>query len=118
MDELTPAQIEELIVDLRRLEQELTDSLSATRDGARPVDLDEPIGRLSRMEAIQQQKMAEANRARSSSRLRQVKMALVASKGEDFGFCRTCDDPIGFRRLKARPESRLCIACQSELERQ
>jgi DnaK suppressor protein len=115
MDELTPEQIAELREDLLALEVELAESLVATAEGVKPVDLDEPIGRLSRMEAMQQQKMAEANRARTQSRLRGVKRALVLA-GDDYGFCRTCDDPIGFRRLKARPESALCITCQSELE--
>ncbi len=116
MDELTPAQVVELREDLRALEVELQESLVATADGVKPVDLDEPIGRLSRMEAMQQQKMSEANRARTQSRLRGVKRALVMTD-EDYGFCRTCDDPIGYRRLKARPESALCIGCQSELEK-
>lgn len=117
MDELTAEQLVELRADLDALEAELIALLSATSDGVKPVDLDEPIGRLSRMEAIQQQKMAEANRARSKIRLQQIRAARLAFQNDDYGFCRRCDDPIGFRRLKARPESPLCISCQSELER-
>ena len=53
MDELTAEQIEELGQALRALRAELEGLLEATREGTRPVDLDEPIGRLTRMEAIQ-----------------------------------------------------------------
>ena len=35
----------------------------------------------------------------------------------EYGLCRRCDEPIAYRRLKARPESPYCIACQDEIER-
>ena len=31
--------------------------------------------------------------------------------------CRRCEEPIGFRRLQARPETPLCVACQNQRER-
>ena len=85
-------------------------------EGSKPVELGEPIGRLSRMEAIQQQKMTAASHARARLRLKQAKAAYLLMDGEDYGYCRRCDDPIGYPRLKARPETPLCIGCQSSLE--
>jgi DnaK suppressor protein len=117
MDELTDDQIETLRADLQRLQAELERQISQTRDGAKPVDLDEPIGRLSRMDAMQQQKMVEANRRASLLRLDAVKRALAAVEEGDYGWCRLCDESIGFQRLQAKPEVVVCIRCQSERER-
>lgn len=114
---LTAIQIEELERDLRALRRELVDMVDMSDEGARPVDLDQPIGRLSRMDAIQQQKMAESTRGAARRRLQKVGAALVAIDEGTYGDCHECEEPIGFRRLKAKPESRFCVACQSARER-
>ena len=116
MVELTDEQREELWQDLLQLHQELCDLEDATREGARPVDLDQPIGRLSRMDAMQQQAMSAANRRRNKLRLQLVKSALKMDP-EEYGICKKCDDDIGYARLKIRPESPFCVNCQNKSER-
>ncbi len=86
-------------------------------DAAKPVELDQPIGRLTRMDAIQQQQMARAARAALNVRRGQVLSALAAIDAGTYGECKHCEEPIAYPRLQARPESSLCIACQEELER-
>lgn len=115
-DDLTPAQLEHFRTLLVNLVEELESHLNATEDGAKPVDLDEPIGRLSRMEAMQQQSMAKANRQRAEIRLRQVRAALANIDEGDYGFCNKCEEPIPVKRLEVYPESPLCLECQSALE--
>ena len=101
---------------LMALKVELAALLDTTAEGVRPVDLDQPIGRLSRIDAIQQQKLAQANRRRTEIRLRQVMAALAAMAEGDYGECKRCGDEIGDARLDARPEAPVCLACQEELE--
>lgn len=117
MDELTPDQIEEMRSALQERQAELRHLLEVTLDGTRPVDLLQPIGRLTRMDAIQQQKMTAANRRSSEVRLRQVTAALQAIARGDYGPCRRCEEPIGHRRLKARPEAPYCLDCQDAIDR-
>ncbi len=117
VDELMPEQIEELKTVLQERQAGLQHLLEVTREGARPVDLKEPIGRLTRMDAIQQQKMTAANRRSSEIRLQQVNMALNAVERGDYGLCRKCDEPIGHRRLRARPEAPYCLDCQDAIDR-
>ena len=116
MDELTPDQRVELRADLRALKTDLEALLDTTNQGVQPVDLDEPIGRLSRMDAIQQQKMAQANRQRNKQRYQMVIAALAADREDEYGWCKRCDDPVGYGRLKSRPETPFCVACQGALE--
>ncbi len=116
-EELTSEQRGELETNLRKLRVELEKIIEVSKEGTRPVDLDQPIGRISRMDAIQQQKMAESNRRGYKLRLRQVGAALTALAAGEYGACQECEEPIGFRRLKAKPESRLCIECKSAQEK-
>ncbi len=116
-DELTETQIDELRAALEALELELTASLKSAAEGAKVVDLDQPIGRVSRIDAIQQQKMAEASKEKQQLRMGQVRVALAAMESGEYGDCRSCDEPIGYRRLRARPESPFCLRCQGGRER-
>ena len=116
MDELTPDQIatlRELLISRRGQLEEL---LRLGEDGVQPVDLDEPIGRVSRMDAIQQQSMVQANRAAARQRLAQVDGALRRMEEGEYGECLACGDEVGFARLEARPETPFCVACQSSRE--
>ncbi|MED5374271.1 MAG: TraR/DksA family transcriptional regulator [Myxococcota bacterium] len=117
MKELTPEQERELIADLRSLHQQL---LSALSDGDRHevVDLDLPIGRLSRVDALQQQSMAKAERQRTEQRLEQVEAALERVEDGEYGYCCLSGEPIGYKRLKARPEAPFSVASQEKLERE
>jgi DnaK suppressor protein len=117
MNELTQAQIDELKAALAGRRDELKRLLETTREGTRPVDLDEPIGRLTRMDAMQQQNMSVAARRSYDIRLRQIDQALGAIEQQRYGLCRRCEDPIGYARLTARPESPYCLECQDEIDR-
>ena len=115
--QLTPEEAEELGQVLAALRNELEHFLQVTEEGIRPVALDEPIGRLSRMDAMQQQSMARANRQSAQSRLKQVNAARQRFSREEYVDCLECEEPIGYARLTVRPEAVLCIACQSQRER-
>jgi len=116
-DPLADAQVEELVADLRSLQVSLNNQIDTPSDRTETVDLDQPIGRLSRMDAMQQQKMAQAQRGRMRMRLSQIAMALRAHEDETYGDCRACGEPIGYARLKAKPESPLCVRCAESAEK-
>ena len=116
VDELTLEQARTLRTQLQTLRDELKSYLTLAEESSQIVELDQPIGRLSRMDAIQQQQMAAANRSRNQMRLLQVEAALRLDEDE-YGFCRICEDPIAYGRLKIRPEAALCMTCQSQGEK-
>ena len=101
---------------LLELRDELRSMLDLSAEAAKPVDLDQPIGRISRMDAIQQQKMVQASRRAAELRLQQVAAALRRLDDEEYGECLICSEPIAEARLVARPEAPLCIGCQSARE--
>ena len=46
-----------------------------------------------------------------------LRHALAKFEDGSYGLCVVCGQPIGESRLLARPEARLCIACQTRAER-
>ncbi len=97
---------------LTALVAQLTEDLAQADGAARTVALDDPIGRLSRMDAIQQQQMAAAGRRATALRLRQAEAALGRLDTGDWGACLACGEDIDGRRLAARPEVPFCLGCQ------
>ena len=97
--------------------QDITDiSLKTVKDRA-PVELDQQAtGRLSRMDAMQQQGVAASAHKHTSTTLQKVASALKRFETQEFGYCRKCEEPIGYGRLRAQPESALCLNCQSSLD--
>ncbi len=108
---------------LRDFHQRLLDAkasiqalLSQTAADTQPVDLNLPIGRLTRIDAIQMQGMAQMNRHQLEIRLQQVEAALLAHDRGDYGVCRSCKGPMRIERLEVLPESPFCVECQESFE--
>lgn len=116
MHELSAQQLAELHQTLLQLREELRRLLEDSSDGAQPVSLDAPIGRLSRMDAMQQQSMVQANRRTVQARLARIEAALRRHAVDAYGFCSECDEDIPYARLKVQPEAPFCIACQNSKE--
>ena len=100
---------EELLIKKR---DEIEEALASFEESSRPVDLNNPIGRLSRMDAIQQQQMSLESKNRALLTLKQIEAALERVKDGSYGVCLKCEEEISEKRLKARPESPFCTACQ------
>lgn len=102
---------------LRQLKNELLSALDEGGDAARPVNLDQnKVGRLSRMDALQQQAMQQASQQSLRERLAAVARALQAVETGEYGYCEHCGDAIPAARLEIKPEALLCIDCQERLE--
>ncbi len=103
--------------ELLKLRDELQ-RLSATSDeAAAVVELDQSkVGRLSRMDAMQAQAMAQATVQRRALQLRQIQAALARIDADEYGRCQSCDEEIPAKRLEVDPTALYCIQCASEQE--
>jgi len=108
---LTQTQREELrkiIVDeIAGLETQI----ESLREKVRPIAPDCSLGRLTRLEAMGEKQVNETLLRQSELRLTRLRNALQRIDREEFGLCIECEEPIGFPRLKVRPESLRCIEC-------
>ena len=95
----------------------LDEQLAMTGQSAKVVELDQAlVGRVSRIDAIQQQKIAEAGHARALLQLSKLNKAIVLLDSEDYGYCLECGEDIGFARLQIKPESSFCVGCKQAKE--
>ncbi len=101
---------------LLMMEAEIRVLLGQTVQDSKPVDLDLPIGRLSRADAMQMQNMAALNKRQMEIKLKQVEGSLSAIEQGSYGSCRKCNGEIRPARLEARPETPFCIGCQEAFE--
>lgn len=80
--------------------------------GQATVELDQQaVGRLSRMDALQNQAMAQANAARRKVERTRLHAALARMEEGEFGYCDDCGDQIAKGRLELDPAAQLCIDC-------
>lgn len=113
-DPLTPEQVEELRVELERQLRRLRRSAKITREAARPVELDQTaVGRLSRMDAMQNQHLTRNLQEREEMRLEALREALERIGTDTYGVCTACGMAISFDRLSVVPEAKDCGKCGS-----
>jgi len=78
----------------------------------RPVELDQSrVGRLSRMDAMQDQAMALETARRREVELQRIDAALKRIDEGEYGYCLTCGEEIAGKRLKLDPATPVCIDC-------
>jgi DnaK suppressor protein len=99
----------QMLLDRRKALEELSRISAGSRSA---VELDQTkVGRVSRIDAMQQQEMAKATEAQRSAELRKIAAALERVEAGDYGYCIDCDEPIAPKRLEIDPATALCIDC-------
>ena len=84
----------------------------SARDARKPVELDQSkVGRLSRMDAMQDQAMAQESERRRAGELQRIETALERLQSGDYGYCVSCDEAIAPARLELDPAVATCVAC-------
>jgi DnaK suppressor protein len=104
---------QQLTKEREGIERELKD----IQQSLATVQLDQTsVGRLSRMDALQQQSMALGLRERLLFRQRRVGAALLRMETQTYGRCCECETPISIDRLLADPAAPFCPDCQAEID--
>ncbi len=102
---------------LEQRRSELHVDLENGADAAATVQLDQTLqGRLSRMDAMQQQAMAKENRRRQEAELKRIAGALRRLEDDEYGYCAGCGEAIDPARLDIELTTRQCIACAEKAE--
>jgi len=91
--------------------KKITQKISELKEFTEPISPDDAIGRISRMDAINNKSITESSMRNLQTRLDQLQTITQVMHKKDFGQCIKCHKPIAFERLKIRPEIRLCAGC-------
>lgn len=91
---------------------ELAEEDRISAEGRAPVTLQQDsVGRLSRMDAMQQQAMAQAQERRRATERARITAALTRLEEGEWGYCLTCGEAIAEKRLRHDPSVATCVGC-------
>lgn len=103
---------------LGKIKQTILDEISKTEESieefkevTKPIAPDVAIGRISRMDAINNKSVAEAGLRQAQIKLKNLYQVLSQIGHKDFGICLKCNQPIPLGRILIRPQSLLCVYC-------
>ncbi len=107
-------------MDQNEFEQRLNEAIEKTtatiaeyRELTRPEAPDVAIGRVSRMDAINNRSVVEAALRKAEEKLKNLERVKESIGTSEFGKCKKCGQDIPVGRLLIRPESLLCLRCAS-----
>lgn len=112
MEHLTAEQRAALEEALARALAKLERSMRTTDEALKPVKLDQTaVGRLSRIDTLQNQGLTRNLRDREQAKLGQIATAFQRLEAGTYGVCVECGGEIPFARLEVFPETPTCTAC-------
>lgn len=98
-----------LLTEILKTEKAISDYKELTQ----PISPNDAIGRVSRMDAINNKSVNEASLRQAEIKLGNLNRVLSKLDAADFGICLKCKQPIPVGRILIRPESLLCVNCAS-----
>ena len=96
---------------LEELEREIQEDMDANPEDSGVVELDSSIGRLSRMDALQNQQMALELKRRQENQLLRIENAFKRLAKGQYVLCGKCKKPIEEDRLEVFPDAVTCVRC-------
>lgn len=108
MDQITKEQLKKAIeAKIEEIQQLLTELKEATK----PMGLDNAVGRLSRMDYINNKSVNEAGIRKAEESLSGLQRWLSLYNTDKFGKCTRCGKEININRLLLIPQSTRCVHC-------
>ena len=108
---MTSAEKKKLIEIITSKISEVKQEITELEELTQPIPLDAAIGRVSRMDAINNKTINEASLREKKKILKRLERALDQSEEKEFGKCQKCGDDIPFGRLEYMPHTTRCVQC-------
>ena len=113
----SPAERKDVEAKLRERRDAILALIKSHGDDAKPVELDQTrVGRLSRMDALQNQAMAMETERRRQQELDRIDAAFSRLENGTYGECVECGEPIADKRLAFDPSALFCIDCADKAQ--
>lgn len=108
---MSPEEKAEIVEIINSEIEKLTLKINELSEFTGPIAPDDAIGRISRMDAINNKSIMDASMRNLETRLNQLQKISQVVHDKEFGLCTKCHKPIPIERLRIRPEIRLCAGC-------
>ena len=100
-----------LAIEIRKRLIKIEGHIIELRELSKPIEPDCAIGRVSRMDAINNQSINQASLEKKLIQQNGLQAALENINQDDFGKCLNCGAEIQMGRILIMPESRKCVNC-------
>ena len=91
--------------------KDLVFEIDELRQIAKPIEPENSIGRISRMDAINNKSINDRMLRNSLQKLKNLNTGLKRLENVDFGICIKCKREININRLLLIPETLKCVKC-------
>ena len=91
-----------------------SEKINKYKELSKPIAPENSIGRISRMDAINNKSVIEAALRESEFKLKQLQKIRSKIDTKDFGICKSCDDKINPERLLEVPHTTSCFECKNK----
>ena len=112
---MTISEKEKLKTKIEETIKDTAYKIAQLEEVAKPVAPENAIGRVSRMDAINNKSVGEAALRMAQRKLANLKHALANIDKEGFGRCKQCKNPIRPARLMFMPQSPYCVRCAERI---
>ncbi len=111
---MTSDQQEKLQIIIQSKVERLGRQIEELKDLTKPIEPDCAIGRVSRMDAINNKSVNDAALIKKQNQLNGLILAMEDIDKPDFQNCIVCGFEIPIERVFIMPESRKCTSCASK----
>ena len=94
--------------------KETKKDISILKELTKPISPENSIGRVSRMDAINNKSVNEAALRSAIKKLTLLESAFQKINHKDFGLCVRCKNEIPIQRILLIPQSNRCVHCASK----
>jgi DnaK suppressor protein len=103
----------QLTIQINKEIEKTQENIVEYKEVTQPISPENAIGRISRMDAINNKSVVEAALRKAEEKLVSLKFLAEKVNDEDFGLCARCNNPIPFPRMLFLPQSPYCVNCAS-----
>lgn len=100
-----------LIKIILHTKEEILHEISELELKTAPIVPDCSLGRLTRLDAMQEKSINEAVLEKAKIRLKKISYVLTKIDTDEYGICSICEEEIPYARLCIVPESSICVSC-------
>ncbi len=104
---------DEVLLLINKKIDRLKRKIESYQELTKPISPDNSIGRISRMDAINNKSVAEAGLREAQKELSGLEYMITNIDTQEFGLCKKCGKKIPLQRMLLVPQSPYCVNCSN-----
>lgn len=112
-DSMKESELKAVEIIIKQEIEKTQNSITTLIELTKPISPENAIGRISRMDAINNKSVNDAALKKAQQKLKNLQITLANINDPEFGICAKCNNNIPIGRVMLMPHSRFCVHCAS-----